>query len=211
MKKALLSAVVFIAITTIAQAQIRKGSVLLGGNVGFGNSKNVTNPTKQTNVFVNPAFGVAVKENLVAGIDVTYNHSETMNNSQDYSTENTTAGSGFFLRRYIPVVKNLYLYGQGSLYYSRGTSKQRGIDYKQDITSNATGLRITPGLAYALSKKFHLELGFNDLLGITYEDTKTERVSSGTSSTLNGHVFGFNTGLSTSAPFYVGFRIFLSK
>jgi hypothetical protein len=212
MKKLLLTAFFFILIATIAQAQISKGSVLLGGNIGFGSHKNVNNnETKQTHTLINPAVGVAVQQNLVVGFDALYSRSKTTYSTASNSAKNTTTGGGFFVRRYYPVIRNFYLYGQGNLSYNRDASEQHGTNYEQKSTSNTVSLDLAPGLAYALTKKFHLEFGFNDLVGISYGKIKTETNPNGIASTVKGHAFAFNTGLSTAAPFYLGFRIFLTK
>jgi hypothetical protein len=212
MKKALLIIPVIVLITSIAQAQITKGSILLGGSIGFGSQKNPgNNEAKQTNIFINPAVGVAVKENLVVGFDALYSRFKSTHIAASNSAKNTSAGGGFFVRRYYPVIRNFYLYAQGNLSYNAGASEQRSTNYEQKSTSNTISLDLAPGLAYALSKKFHMEFGFNDLASIQYGKTKTEVNSNGTASTLKGHVFGFTTGLSTASPFYLGFRVFITK
>jgi len=175
MKKVLPLAIALLFIGTFVNAQIEKGSVLLGGNIGFGNSKNENSGIyKQNYLVINPTAGVAVKTNLVAGITVTYGHFKNFADSLTGPQDNTTLGSSIFLRRYFPVAKNFYVFGQGNLGYNHYHSKEENTDYFRDFVSHAVSIDVAPGLAYAVTKRFHLELGLGNLVEVRYETSKLD-------------------------------------
>src|SRR5215218_4159663 len=118
MKKTLLLAFSLFLIATVSHAQITKGSVLLGGNIGFGGSKDEYGNQPEVHTFTfNPVLGIAVKENLVTGINIFYNHSKTTNNMPGKQEAGVTGG-GLFVRKYVPLGMKFYLYGQGNINYT---------------------------------------------------------------------------------------------
>lgn len=214
MKKVILFAAVLFFMAATAHAQISKGSVLLGGNIGFGSSKTEANSReyKQRYLSLSPVVGIAVKPNLVAGVSFTYVHTKyPLDTASRAAYKFDAAGGGFFMRRYFPIARSFYVFGQGSLGYLHSRTEQTSIDNVRVNTSNSIALDVAPGLAYAVSRKFHLELGLNSLLGISYSSDKAETSGIGGTTKAGGHSFNFNTALSPSAPLNLGFRVFLSK
>jgi hypothetical protein len=200
-----------------SQAQINKGSVLLGGSIGFNQIKSkgdasITSTSKTTTTTISPAVGVALKENLVAGVRFNYTKYKQRNNYDAMATNylNTDIknyGGGIFLRRYVPVINRLYVFGEGSATYNdiKETSIQGYYTSKNErkIKGWNTGLSFTPGISYGVSKKFQIEGGFNSLFSVTYAKSKT---------TYNGTPMGttesFSGGISqdNESMFFVGFR-----
>src|SRR5690242_12601731 len=77
-----------LACCSIASAQVNKGDIVVGGNIGYAEqvsttSSNATPPpvNKYNNVSVNPSVGKAIRNNLVLGIDLGYTHSTSSTNS----------------------------------------------------------------------------------------------------------------------------------
>jgi hypothetical protein len=119
MKKILLSTIISATISFVANAQISKGSVLLGGglNISKIKSENSTPPspeTNQTNFSINPAIGIAIKENLVFGVLLSYGNSENTYGSPSQVQENdySSYGGGVFLRRYLVLGKDFMPLGK---------------------------------------------------------------------------------------------------
>ncbi len=117
MRKLLLVSLL-ISATFFASAQITKGSTYIGGSVGVSSYKReeLTATTQEgtRNYFsFNPAVGKAVKENLIAGIDLSYSRSNDKNyyNITD-TTEAESIGGGIFVRRYLSIVKRFYFFTQ---------------------------------------------------------------------------------------------------
>lgn len=203
--------------TLFASAQITKGSVLLGGGLSFGTSKTefTNNESKQTNYSIGFSAGVAVKQNTIVGGNINFGGSNSKNsngNTSVTSPKNNNYGAGVFLRKYMPLGKSFYLYGQGGLGYSHSKSVHNtGVDFSSEAKGWNVGLNVTPGIAYALTKKFHLELGFYELAGINYGKSTTENVTIAGTNTSSSSNFGFSTSLGTSTPLNIGFRFLLAK
>src|SRR3982751_2087954 len=112
MRKYILS--ISISIFTLAtQAQITKGTFVLGGNLGinrrdytYGNNENTGHGFS-----FSPAIGIATSENKVSGIYLNYWHNES-NSSGDASSEGNTYGGGVFIRKYKSLGKAFYLFGE---------------------------------------------------------------------------------------------------
>ena len=86
---------------TAARAQIKKGAVLLGGQLGVsaqtGKNDFLQSESTSSGFGISPAFGKAIKENLVIGgdFDFSYNKNSQSNN---YSQTSYNYGIGFFVR-----------------------------------------------------------------------------------------------------------------
>jgi hypothetical protein len=104
---------------TAAQAQVKKGDIVLGGNLAYSHQSSKEDNSGITtssvsNLAINPSFGKVIKDNLVVGFDVNYTHG-----SASYTGGSTTTGNGggasIFLRKYKPLGNGFYLFGQSSL------------------------------------------------------------------------------------------------
>jgi hypothetical protein len=200
-----------------SQAQINKGSVLLGGSIGFNQIKSkgdasITSTSKTTTTAISPAVGVALKENLVAGVRFNYTKYKQRNNYDAMTTNylNTDIknyGGGIFLRGYVPVINRLYVFGEGYASYTidRETSTQGYYNSKNErkIKGWNTGLSFTPGISYGVSKKLQIEGGFNSLFSVNYAKSKT--TYSGTQ-TATSESFSGGISQDNESMFFVGFR-----
>jgi hypothetical protein len=104
------------------------------------------------------------------------------------------------------------LFGEGQLNFNYGKTEQEpGVGYKSTQKSYGVSLSLAPGIAYAVNRRFHLEAGLSNLVNIGYSKSKYKQVSP--LSTTNSESSGFNffTGVSSSSPFNIGFRIVLGK
>ena len=225
MKKVLLFAIISFSLQSIAKAQISKGSVLLGGGVSMAKLKSDNSiPTfpenDQKHLSINPAVGIAVKENLVFGVQLNYGKSE---NSQLYSSSDlqesdySTYGGGIFLRQYLVLGKGFYAFGQGDLSYGH---QENTNNYRSPNVSNSSsfkekgwsiGLNLSPGISYAVNKKFHLEVGFANLLGFNLNKSRINYVSNGNQYKQEKNGFGFNTNAGNFSGYNVGFRFLFAK
>src|SRR5690349_21291248 len=119
MRKSLLLVLIAVSISTISFSQITKGSIFLGGDLGFSTqtSKNPGGKTDQSGFNISPVFGKAVKENLVVGgrLNFAYAH---IDNYEGPGSEfkSSTYGVGAFIRKYKPLGKSgFYLFLQGGI------------------------------------------------------------------------------------------------
>lgn len=219
MKKALHLALVLAVFATTASAQITKGKTLLGGTLVYNRASigfmpNNTIPNKQRFVTLSPSIGKVVKENLMVGIEADY--SESRQNYQSETTRidlnNSGYGGGVFVRRYVPLVKNFYFFGQADAKFSKSESSQTSnnqLDTK--LESWVVSASLSPGLSYAVTKTFYMEAGFNSLAQLGYSHSKAQfkDPATGVVSTANGDGFVVSTSLGTNSGFAIGFRLLL--
>jgi hypothetical protein len=204
------------------RAQIGKGSVWLGGSIGFNQSKADNTPGighQKIKAFnVSPAIGIAIKENLIAGVRLGYSKNTSENNPTPTSHYNNTTenyGGGIFIRRYVPVINRLYIFGEGTASYARSKiTKDELYNNETRAMENkgwSTSLGFTPGVSYGITKKLQLETGFNSLFGMSYGKSKETNpdIPSGNKGTSEG--FSAGISLENASTFYIGFRVLLNN
>jgi hypothetical protein len=222
-QKSLLVLVCIFSLVASTQAQIKKGSVWLGGNIGYSESDSKSESSGDLGMKVisfKPAAGIAIKENLIAG--VTINYSKATNESGGavmYARKqiDRNIGGGVFLRQYVPVVSRLYIFGQADAGYNKGKST---VNEMNNVTTPTTkristtkgwsaGISLTPGVSYAVNNKLQLETGFNSLFSTVYNKSKTTSENSGLRSSTKTFSTGIN--LENESTFYIGFRFLINS
>jgi hypothetical protein len=205
-------------ITISAGAQINKGAVLLGGSLsGYSQRTEQQGGSEFTDKLVNvsPTVGIAIRQNLVAGISATYAWRKIQyEDPTDVVNKGNSYGASFFLRKYKTLGKSGFaLFVQGDL--GAATGKLEGDNGINRTQTKKTDIFLSayPGVSLAISRKLQLETGFNNLLFINWtkerndnlvggnwqKDTETTRMQLSTS--LNN----FTSSL------YLGFRVLLNK
>lgn len=217
MKKILLITISLFFIASLVQAQINKGSVLLGGNLSGSTYKYKTdippgNDAHQNGFAFTPSVGIATKANTVWGVSLGYSHykNETINTSS--ITKNDSYSAGIFYRKYAVLGKGFYLFGQADADYS--LNKQTSVyinDNKAERRGWGIGISASPGVAYAVSKRFHLEAGLNQLVSLSYGHSKETATNGGQKYTTTSNGFSLSTNLNSSVPLSIGFRFVLAK
>lgn len=103
-KSLLLTGASFFLLSLASSAQITNGSVLLGGGISGGRStvENNNQENKYSSFSVYPSIGLAVKENTVVGLRLTYSHSKSAPANNPYTQEQKGYGAGLFYRKYMP-------------------------------------------------------------------------------------------------------------
>jgi len=223
MKQRFLLSLVFVCTFMVTtRAQISKGAVWVGGSIGYNESKQEpfgsnASPVKSNTFTINPAIGTVVKDNLVVGINLLYGHTKSENDGT-LETKSNTYGAGVFVRRYFPVISRLYIFGDANAAFSSTKTDRTMPNYsnppasptiKTTAKSWIGSVGITPGIAFAVSKKFQLETSLNNLLSVAYTSTKT----SGPTENYNGKSHQFNAGVYADgkAQFNVGVRFLLNN
>lgn len=201
-----------LCITATMNAQIKKGSVLLGGSVGFSSSKSEDeySKNKQHNFNISPAAGKAIKDNLIVGVDVSVGGSKRTVNGFNY--RGNSHGVGIFVRKYFEAAKRFYLFGQGRVgtdFYKQEHDYNGGFAKRQGHSINAG---FSPGVSYAVSNKVHLESGFTNLFYFRYYNDKDTPMSP-IYTNLISKSSGFNVGtfLNNASEITLGVRILLAK
>lgn len=220
MKLKLLFSVVFVCtLLTASYAQINKGTVWIGSN--FSYARNNFSPDqlivsgKTRTVSILPSFGVAVKENVVLGVFGNYTNSfrEQQTTSFYNKRDEKTYGGGLFIRRYVPVFKRFYLYGEGRLGYNKSEVEENWAGTSTSGTGNLkvweTGLSFTPGIAYGITRSILLEAGAAALFDARYRST--ESVYSPYTQSNSEKTFTAGVRLENASAFYIGIRFLINK
>ena len=206
---------------TAADAQIKKGETVLGGNLGYTDQSqssgvNSSYPYKSTNrnLTLSPAFGKVIRDNLVLGFDISYTNSKSTYTGTPDNTGNGF-GAGIFIRKYRPLGNGFYLFGQSRLGFNYTHSSQAepvGSSITRDVVNvyGAT-LQFFPGIAYSLNPRWQLEAGLPNFFSIGYSHTKETQSYAGQSAdfTNNGHLFSAQSSLTGSNSLTVGVRYFI--
>lgn len=205
-----------IIVCTATQAQIKKGSLFLGGDLSVGttNTKNSNdeNISKQNNFGISPVAGIAVKDNFIAGVSLNAGFSENKYPNQPTQKGNSF-GAGVFARHYKNIGKSgFYVFVQNSLGAGYGEQRYGSTTYNdtRKIKTFTVNLSMYPGLSYSVSRKLHLETGFNNLLNINYSNEKNQYWNPATSTTRTNR-FSIGTSLNNLSSLYVGFRVLIGK
>src|SRR4051812_20144592 len=101
MKKLLLltfASLFFLSFTS--SAQITKGSVLLGGGISGGKGKSGSSPNESTSSSFSlyPTLGIAVKDNAVVGLRLSYSRSQSGQSNINFSDKQNGYSAGVFYR-----------------------------------------------------------------------------------------------------------------
>lgn len=204
----------FVAATLLANAQINKGTILLGGNIGFSTNKAKDTTLENNSVSIFPAIGVAIKQNLIAGISLGYGHYKNDLTAGSYSqSENKSYGATIFLRKYVPLGKGFYLFGETGLNYQSSsytyTYKDPSSPPQESRSKNQNiNINLYPGLSYAVSKRFQLEIGLPQLANLGY--SKSTNITNDVIDTEASGI-NFNASASSFSNISLGFRFFFSK
>jgi len=184
----------------IANAQVQKGDVLLGGNLTFNTSKAPNSYTSKSNyIAVLPSIGKAVKDNLVVGLNLGYSHSHIEYGTSPVTNTNTDVYSlGAFVRRYKELGSKFYLFMEGDLAgnYQRSKIYADGTPSSSVPAQKTWGINagLYPGIAYFLSRHVQLETGLQNFVYANYshgsDRSRAFNVGTGFSQSLNNFVVG---------------------
>jgi len=197
-------------------AQVKKGSIFLGGDIGGSSIKTEASGSafnKRNVVFVSPVLGKAIKDNLVFGGSLDIGFFEDEYTSVYNSQKSNSYGVGFFLRKYKPLGNSgFFIFVQGSLNgsYSRDQQEDPNSSIKYAARRYGVSFSAYPGISYAVTKKLHLETGFNNLLNLGYWHEKRTS-DTPTAVTYKSSGVSISSSLNNFSSLYLGFRVLLSK
>jgi hypothetical protein len=211
-QKTLPAIIVILFLSFQTNAQIAKGSVWLGGSVGLSSYKRSSdnNPYHESRAnWISPGIGKAIKENTILGLSLNYRYERTENYYNYLKRSAYSYGISPFIRQYIPVAGRLYIFGQGNAQMNLIRNK---LIFSDLNTGNEkgwnAGIFVTPGISYAVHKKWHIEAGFNNLFGVGY-NKMTELSSPGHEIKTESYYAGVS--LDNASQLYLGFRLLLTK
>lgn len=169
-----------VIISVSSSAQIKKGAILLGGQLSYYNEKIEKGNTDQK--YQGGTFGIslgkAFKENKVVGFNFAFspNKQDNIFNGNDtFNLNYKRFDIGAFFREYKRLAKDFYFFGQVDGAVVIGNQKEQ---YKRTGNLKATQrggfVSLTPGISYQVFKKMQFELTIPNILGMQYLVTKID-------------------------------------
>jgi len=95
-------------------------------------------------VSITPVAGIAVKQNLVVGFSLSYAHNKDNLNTVNYETKSESYGAGIFIRKYVPLGKGFYLFGETGLNYQDYASTYTYPSQKGELKVQNIGINLYP-------------------------------------------------------------------
>ncbi|MDO6433794.1 autotransporter domain-containing protein [Flavitalea sp. BT771] len=191
----------------IANAQIKKGDILLGGNVNF-NTSNVkpdSYASDQTFFAISPSIAKAVKDDLIVGLTLSYAHTRTKGGTPSTISTIDSYGLGVFVRRYKSLGANFALFAEGNLSgaYQQNNSYPDGAPKPPANKGYSINAGFYPGIAYFISRHVQVETGMQNLFYAQYGHSK---LGDGADN-VKSNSFSLGTGLNkTLDNFVVGIK-----
>ena len=176
MKKFLILSVLSTAfIAQFANAQVDKGNKMLGGSVGFNNTKldnTFYGNLKTTHIFLSPKFGFGLSENWILGIATQYGN-QKRNDNNGYQRVTNMYGVGVFARKFHGLNDQFGIFGEAGFNYGFGdettTRESNGNTIKEKSKQQQSSISLHPGVYFKPAKKFFVEASIGD---ISYTHTK---------------------------------------
>jgi hypothetical protein len=208
-------------IINCVSAQINKGSVFIGGDIGGSIGKTTKNGAtylEQKGIVISPTYGKAVKDNLIVGAKLLFQYTDerfpgTGNTTPEIKQTQPFYGVAVFLRKYKPIRgSSFYIFIEGgvSTLYSTFNKENSTTLEKQNSKLFIANLYAYPGIAFTVNKKLQLESGFINLLRLSYTHQKNILTST-TTTTFVSNSIGLGASLNNIAPLYVGFRVLINN
>ena len=160
MKKiTILSALIF-CISLIANAQTEKGRYMVGGSVGFSSTKDKIESSgssfdgnKNTNINLNPTFGLFVADGIVAGTGLNVFSFKTENDAGTSSSTN----SGFTLTPFGRYYHESGLFGHLNFEIGSGKVKVEDPSFPSESKDSIFGWKLGGGYAFFLNNNIAVE------------------------------------------------------
>ena len=170
MKKINLTIVTSILFSLLAikvNAQIKKGDIIGGINFSASNANSYDSTGKitenQRKLNVSPFISYALKNNFTIGAITTLNTKQS--GILSFSKTNHNFSTALFARKYIPIINNkFYSYLQADIKYS---SFAGVISNSDAYRTKNVSLNFSGGLGYKISNRIGIELGANNIAGIS--------------------------------------------
>ncbi len=214
MKKNLYLLFLSFLMISFAKAQIKKDSWLLGGQISFGGSttESAGSEVKNNGQTILLSVGKALRDNRVLGANLSYAGSRQTfyNGVEQGKLTYHDYGIGMFYRMYKTLGKDFFFFGQANADFNWRDSKTEFSTTINNYTTNGWGARITltPGIAYAVTPKFHLELTLPALFGLGFNSTRYDYANQNPDSiTRDFNGFTSLSDISTAGLLGVGFRL----
>jgi hypothetical protein len=216
MPRILLTLLIVFFFSHAANAQFNRGDILLGGEISYNQNKTTSNYQSNSNSQIanfQISIGKAINNNAVFGLNLGYSPYSTSNyytgisGPVDYKSH--TYLIGIFYRKYYPIGKQFYFFGEAGGSYNGGPISGKDTLGNKLLSGSSSGgiLGVTPGISFKISKLLMLELGLPNFFYANYSSSK----STIQSQTSKSSQFSIGTSLSSSPleGLAIGFKLVL--
>lgn len=204
MNKKIIMMAALCAVGSAASAQLEKGRLMIGGNVGYSrnsyegysNTSSFSSNNFKSNAFaISPTAGYFINDNLAIGTNLSYTNRKT--NSTSYFRKESLYGVNPFIRYYLNISPDFKFFAEFMMGASVGKSDEvsNGFIYKNKRKEYSAAL--APGLAFLPAKKWSVDLRF-DLINYTNSQVKNTNPDAESNRYVGSNYFNF--GLSTIRP-----------
>jgi len=189
-----------------ANAQLGKGSLMIGGSVNFSSNNeafkdaSTVNSIRSTSAGFSPRAGLMLSDKSMLGISVMYSEYGYRYDYSIYHDEQKQQefAAGPLFRQYFPLGERAAFFLQGLALFKTGkTTYSGGNPFRNDVRdTNGLSVSISPGVNYFLNDRWALEATLGSINYSTLNaDTSDNSQSFGGDSKLNN--VNFNLGLSS--------------
>ena len=198
--------------------QIKKQSIVLGGQLFYYNNKNQVDNLNQKSESgtISISIGKAFKENKVIGINLSFSPIRQSNYLNGIDTVNLTFNRfeiGAFYREYKKLGNDFYFFSQvdGAFITANQTEQYKIASGDVKATQRGGFISLTPGISYQVFKKMQLEITIPNILSIQYLVSKFDsEIPQVKNSKQEQFLFYSNINNNTGLDFLgVGFRFIL--
>ncbi len=125
-------------------------------------------------------------------------------------------GGGIWVRKYLPLGKSFYLFGNAGLnaqsIYSKYTSVAQTTTYAEEVKGYGISAAFSPGISYQIKRRLFLEAALNNLVSFGYERRNTEeQVQNGSTYKGTSNSYYLSSSVGTGVPLQIGMRWIISK
>ncbi|GAB0157462.1 hypothetical protein CHRYSEOSP005_27380 [Chryseobacterium sp. Alg-005] len=172
----------------LSYAQITKGSVYIGGQIGYSQKENKNTHAKEENINILPVAGFFVSNNLAAGAGVGYVNRKSKTVTPFYSpsasgiviseTRRSALVINPFVRKYWSLSDKLYFFGELEIPMEFGKVETEesasnisnpvsgahpiNLPLSDEANYTSAGVNIKPGLDYFLNKNWTIEASIGE-------------------------------------------------
>lgn len=161
-RRKLLAVLLLIASLQTLHAQIPKGTIMAGGNLGFQFSTDNANHGSMINFSLTPLLGGFVAKNLVLGISPLLKYGQQTGSQGPLSTFRSqfTLGAGPFVRYYLKITDKAYVYFHAAPLTLAAEWDRYSKDKTQPVQRiGMINWQIGPGISVMVAKGIAIEVG----------------------------------------------------
>lgn len=203
----------------LLNAQIKKGGLFTGGDLWANHTENTsTNPAqytaKNSGFGFSPSFGWVVRENLIIGGSLLFSYYTNEQAPTIAANKTNRIGGGIWVRKYLPLGKSFYLFGNAGLNAQSACSKYtvaQSSNYYED-KGYSISASLSPGISFQIKKNLFLEAALNNLISFGYErKNTTEQVQSGNTYKGISNNYYLSSSVGSGVPLQIGMRWIIAK